>query len=130
MKWGEIIRDQASRDKGPGPPIRMVWQLEYNNPFLLYADNNFIFFGLSLKKKRENTSQYNCVLKSILVNVYIPSTIWISDGPMFPFVLKEMRTCTSISIYVLKLFLQLYSPTKVKTQTEGKKLDFMTLAPA
>ena len=108
----------------------MVWQLEYNNPFLLYADNNFIFFGLSLKKKRENTSQYNCVLKSILVNVYIPSTIWISDGPMFPFVLKEMRTCTSISIYVLKLFQQLYSPTKVKTQTEGKKLDFMTLAPA
>ena len=37
---------------------------------------------------------------------------------------------TSNLYIVVELFVQLYSPTKVKTQTEGKKLDFMTLAPA
>ena len=108
-----------------GPPIRMVWWLEYNKlttPFYMLTMNLFSF--ACRWKKRENASQYNCVFKSILVNIYIPLP-------------SESRThvsvCSERDAYlyiVVELFVQLYSPTKVKTQTEGKKLDFMTLAPA
>ena len=80
---------------------------------------------MSLKKKE----------KMLLNTIACSSQFWLIStspyhlnlGPMFPFVLKEM----GIPLYiVVELFVQLYSPTKVKTQTEGKKLDFMTLAPA